>query len=170
MPKLQVITVGGSYFPTWQIPLHTSKQSIKIASTFRTMEKIFNGSGREAGSSPMWDFVDPSDRTVSSTSTSSYSSTSHVGRYRFPTKDVFAPGKYGQKEWDGPPRWMLQGKLTTAGMRTRKVKVKYQRDVHSKGGIPFSCREIKKRSRFVQPDTARKFSLVRLLRIYEVNA
>ena len=111
MPKLQVITVGGSYFPTWQIPLHTSKQSIKIASTFRTMEKIFNGSGREAGSSPMWDFVDPSDRTVSSTSTSSYSSTSHVGRYRFPTKDVFAPGKYGQKEWDGPPRWKLQGKF-----------------------------------------------------------
>lgn len=121
-------TEDSSYFTTWPIPLHTSKQNIKIASVLRNMEKRFSNDPvlvlgvhlcgtlsiqaiklfHQLPQSKLLILKPCCLPGMLNTQQQDYF---QVGRYRFPTKDVCAPGKFHGNEWDGPPRWQLQGKF-----------------------------------------------------------
>jgi hypothetical protein len=120
-------TGGTSYFTTWPIPLHTSKQNLKKTSSLRNMEKRFSDGPvlvlgvhlcgtlsiqaiklfHQLPQSKLLILKPCCLPGMLHTKQENF----EVGRYHFPTKDVCAPGKFRSKAWDGPPRWHLQGKF-----------------------------------------------------------
>lgn len=120
---------GRSYFTTWPIPLHTSKQNLKIASAFRGLVK------RLSTNDPVLVLGVHLCGTLSIQAINLFQQLPaskllilkpcclpgmlyakeqdnfEVGRYRFPTKEVCAPGSFRGNDWEGPPRWQLQGKF-----------------------------------------------------------
>jgi hypothetical protein len=120
-------TDGGSYFTTWPIPLHTSKQNLKIASSLRNMEKRLSKDPvlvlgvhlcgtlsiqaiklfHQLPQSKLMILKPCCLPGMQHTQQENF----EVGRYHFPTKDVCAPGKFVSKAWKGQPRWQLEGKF-----------------------------------------------------------
>lgn len=119
-----------SYFTTWPIPLHTSKQDLKQKSTFRQLKKRL--AKREG---PTFILGVHLCGTLSIQAVSLFHAIESVqglilkpcclpgmayersqenfilGSYAFPTKEVCAVGKWTKKEWEGPPRWHLEKKF-----------------------------------------------------------
>ena len=125
------ITTKKSYFSTWPIPLHTSKQDLKQKSTIRQLQKRLNNGG------PTFILGVHLCGTLSIQAVKLFHTLDSVeglilkpcclpgmlherrqenfmiGQYAFPTKDVCSPGKWKNKQWDGPPRWHLEKKFNT---------------------------------------------------------
>lgn len=120
-----------SYFTTWPIPLHTSKQNLKSASTIRQLQKRL---GRSMNG-PIFVLGVHLCGTLSIQAVQMFYSIPNIhglilkpcclpgmahekqqthfqaGKYAFPTKEVCAPGYWKKKLWEGPPRWHLEGKF-----------------------------------------------------------
>jgi len=120
-----------SYFTTWPIPLHTSKQNLKAASTMRQLQKRLG----HPKSGPCFVLGVHLCGTLSIQAVQMFYSIPNIhglilkpcclpgmayekqqthfqaGKYAFPTKEVCAPGYWKKKEWEGPPRWHLEGKF-----------------------------------------------------------
>jgi hypothetical protein len=118
-----------TYFTTWPIPLHTSKQDLKQKSTFRQLKK------RIAKAGPTFILGVHLCGTLSIQAVSLFHTLDSVeglilkpcclpgmvyersqdnfsiGKYAFPTKEVCSPGKWKKKEWEGPPLWHLEKKF-----------------------------------------------------------
>lgn len=119
---------GMSYFETWPIPLHTSKQNLKAQSTLRSMKKRLSTDSvlilgvhlcgtlsiqaiklfHELPKSKMMVLKPCCLPGMSHVREKTHFA---VGAYQFPTKDVCAPGRFQGDNWDGPPRWQLEGKF-----------------------------------------------------------
>jgi hypothetical protein len=120
-----------TYFTTWPIPLHTSKQDLKKTLTLRQLEKRFQN---QPG--PILVLAVHLCGTLSIQAVQLFHQIPNVqtlllkpcclpamlyqhrqeeftigSRYSFPTKDVCAAGKWSHKEWVGPPRWHLQDRF-----------------------------------------------------------
>ena len=120
-----------TYFETWPIPLHTSKQDLKQSSNPRQMKKhIFD---RTTGPIVILavhlcgtlaikavDFFNEHDNVqffclkpcclpgmVHSKRNEMFS----IGRHSFPAVDVCSNGRFTKTDWSGPPRWHLEKKF-----------------------------------------------------------
>lgn len=120
--------VETDYFGTWPIPLHTSKQDLKQSSTIRQFEKRFSeGPVLMLGVHlcgtlsiqaiklfhhlPNAKLMILKPCCLPGMLYAKRQEHFEVGRYRFPTKEVCAPGQFRGKAWQGPPRWQLEGKF-----------------------------------------------------------
>lgn len=132
-----------TYFTTWPIPLHTSKQNIKNPSSLRSLAKrlLNNNDGpilvlaiHLCGTLSIqalilfYSLLQPQAK-FSALKPCCLPGMAHVRAkenfdvvlgnndddlYRIPTCDVCAPGRFRQSTWQGPvPRWQLQGKFET---------------------------------------------------------
>jgi hypothetical protein len=121
---------GDSYFTTWPIPLHTSKQDLKPSSTMRQLAKRYS---KHKG--PILVLGVHLCGTLSIQAVKLFQDIPtmttlmlkpcclpgknleidhfQIGKYAFPTKQVCASGKWSNKEWKGPPRWHLQDRFDT---------------------------------------------------------
>ena len=118
-----------SYFTTWPIPLHTSKQDLKKSSTLRQMKKRLSDGdttilvlavhlcGTLSLQAVQLMYQIPEIKALMLKPCclpGLYHSREKTnfeigrGRYSFPTKDVCASGQWSQKKWKGPPRWHLE--------------------------------------------------------------
>jgi hypothetical protein len=134
-------TDGSSYFATWPIPLHTSKQNLKKSSTLRQMKKRLSSQGGGEGEGGGEDSSTILVLAVHLCGTLSIQAVKlmhqipeikalllkpcclpgiahrrekdafEIGRYSFPTKEVCATGEWRRKEWKGPPRWHLENRF-----------------------------------------------------------
>lgn len=120
--------VETDYFNTWPIPLHTSKQDMKQKSAIGQFEKRFaEGPVIILGvhlcgtlsiqaiklfqTLPNAKLLVLKPCCLPGMFHAKHQEDFEIGRYRFPTKDVCAPGKFRGKKWEGPPRWQLEGKF-----------------------------------------------------------
>jgi hypothetical protein len=122
---------SSSYFTTWPIPLHTSKQDLKSKSTFRQLTQRLSSEGNPTmilgvhlcgtlsiQAIRLFHSVENVEGLILKPCCLpgiAHTSSEHfvVGTYSFPTKDVCSVGKWSKKEWDGPPRWHLQPKFNS---------------------------------------------------------
>mmetsp|Transcript_24982 Transcript_24982/g.61507 ORF Transcript_24982/g.61507 Transcript_24982/m.61507 type:complete len:334 (+) Transcript_24982:152-1153(+) len=124
-------TVLKSYFTTWPIPLHTSKQNLKKTSDMKRLQQRLG----KLESGPCFVLGVHLCGTLSIQAVQMFYSVPSIhglilkpcclpgmayekqqthfqaGKYSFPTKEVCAPGYWKKKEWEGPPRWHLEGKF-----------------------------------------------------------
>ena len=126
--------INETYFTTWPIALHTSKQDLKQRGTFRHLQKRL-----ENTPGPVLVLAVHLCGTLSIQAVQLFHQIPKVktlvlkpcclpgmayqhqqknffingSRYSFPTRDVCAPGKWAGKEWKGPPRWHLEDKFNT---------------------------------------------------------
>lgn len=118
-----------SYFTTWPIPLHTSKQNLKKSSDMRRLEQRLGKGGpcfvlgvhlcgtlsiqavQMFYSIPTIQGLILKPCCLPGMSYEKEQTHFQAGKYAFPTKEVCAPGYWKNKEWEGPPRWHLQGKF-----------------------------------------------------------
>ncbi|CAJ1956853.1 unnamed protein product [Cylindrotheca closterium] len=120
-----------SYFSTWPIPLHTSKQNLKKTSDMRRLQQRLG----QTSTGPCFVLGVHLCGTLSIQAVQMFYSVPSIhglilkpcclpgmayekqqthfqaGKYAFPTKEVCSPGYWKKKEWEGPPRWHLQGKF-----------------------------------------------------------
>jgi len=120
-----------TYFTTWPIPLHTSKQDLKQSCNQRQMKKhIFD---RTKGpililavhlcgilSLRAVDFFNNNDNVkmfclkpccLPGMIHAKRKDTFTVGRHSFPAAEVCSNGSFTKKDWSGPPRWHLEKKF-----------------------------------------------------------
>jgi hypothetical protein len=120
-----------SYFTTWPIPLHTSKQDLKQSSNPRQMKKyIFD---RIDG--PIIILAVHLCGTLSLKAVDMFNNHNNVkffalkpcclpgmvyaqrddifkiGQHEFDSKEVCSNGSFNKKDWNGPPRWHLEKKF-----------------------------------------------------------
>lgn len=120
-----------SYFTTWPIPLHTSKQDLKQSSNPRQMKKyIFD---RIDG--PIIILAVHLCGTLSLKAVDMFNNHNNVkffalkpcclpgmvyaqrddifkiGQHEFDSKEVCSNGSFNKKDWNGPPRWHLENKF-----------------------------------------------------------
>jgi hypothetical protein len=121
---------GRSYFDTWPIPLHTSKQNMKRSSNKRSMKRIIF----DRAPGPVAVLAVHLCGTLSLDGVEMFNDhpnisffalkpcclpgmefskeTLKVGNYySFPGSDVCAAGKWSLKKWHGPPRWHLEDRF-----------------------------------------------------------
>ena len=121
---------GQSYFETWPIPLHTSKQNMKRSSNKRSMKRIIF----DQAPGPVAVLAVHLCGTLSLDGVEMFNDHSNVSffalkpcclpgmefsketlkvgnYYAFPGSDVCAAGKWSLKKWKGPPRWHLEGRF-----------------------------------------------------------
>jgi len=120
-----------SYFTTWPIPLHTSKQDIKQSCNQRQMKKHFFN--RTKG--PILVLAVHLCGTLSLRAVDFFNNNENVkmfclkpcclpgmvhaqrdeiftiGRHSFPALDVCSNGSFTKNNWSGPPRWHLEKKF-----------------------------------------------------------
>lgn len=120
-----------TYFTTWPIPLHTSKQDLKQSCNQRQMKKrIFD---RTEGpililavhlcgtlSLRAVDFFNNNEKVkmlclkpccLPGMVHSKRKDTFKIGRHSFPATEVCSNGSFTKKDWSGPPRWHLEKKF-----------------------------------------------------------
>jgi Methyltransferase domain len=120
-----------SYFDTWPIPLHTSKQDLKKSYNVRQLKKrLF-----DPAPGPIIILAVHLCGTLSLRAVDMFNNHDnvrffalkpcclptmthverneifHLGNYSFDSKLVCAPGKWSKKQWYGPPRWHLEPKF-----------------------------------------------------------
>ena len=123
--------IHSTYFTTWPIPLHTSKQDLKQSCNHRQMKKyIFD---RINGPIIMLAihlcgtlslkaidlFNDNENVTFFCLKPCCLPKMIHaqrgdifqIGNHSFHAKDVCSNGKFNKKDWTGPPRWHLEQKF-----------------------------------------------------------
>jgi hypothetical protein len=131
---------GETYFSTWPVPMHTSKQDIKKgASTLRSMERhllkrcsgpvlvlavhlcgtlslraidLYNELSRREGPGRA-SFLALKPCCLPRMVHAKRNETFVIGSHSFPAKDVCAPGSFTATGWKGPPRLHLRGKFET---------------------------------------------------------
>lgn len=126
-----VLDENPTYFTTWPIPLHTSKQDLKQSCNQRQMKKyIFD---RTEGpililavhlcgtlSLKAIDFFNNHENVkmfclkpccLPGMVHAKRHDTFRIGRHSFPAEDVCSNGSFTKKDWSGPPRWHLQKKF-----------------------------------------------------------
>ena len=120
-----------TYFTTWPIPLHTSKQDLKQSCNQRQMKKHFFD--RIEG--PIIVLAIHLCGTLSLKAIDMFNSHDNVnlfalkpcclptmiyaqrgdifkiGQHEFKAEEVCSNGKFNKKDWSGPPRWHLEGKF-----------------------------------------------------------
>jgi len=120
-----------TYFTTWPIPLHTSKQDLKQSCNQRQTKKhIFD---RTKGpililaihlcgtlSLRAVDFFNNNENVkmfclkpccLPGMVHAKRNDTFKIGRHSFPAEDVCSNGSFTKKDWSGPPRWHLEKKF-----------------------------------------------------------
>lgn len=122
---------NSTYFTTWPIPLHTSKQDLKQSCNPRQMKKyIFD---RTTG--PILILAVHLCGTLALKAVDFFNNhesvkmfclkpcclpgmvhakrhdTFKIGRHSFPAEDVCSNGSFTKKDWSGPPRWHLENKF-----------------------------------------------------------
>jgi hypothetical protein len=120
-----------TYFTTWPIPLHTSKQNLKKASDHRGMKKFIfdeaNGpilvlaihlcgtlslkSIQLFNSEPNVKFLALKPCCLPPMVHAQRKEVFSIGRHSFPALDVCSNGRFTSKTWTGPPRWHLEQKF-----------------------------------------------------------
>jgi hypothetical protein len=124
-------TTTTTYFETWPIPLHTSKQDLKQSSNPRQMKKhIFD---RTSGPIVILavhlcgtlaikavDFFNNHDNVqffclkpccLPGMVHAKRNDIFKIGRHSFPAVDVCSNGRFTKTDWSGPPRWHLEKKF-----------------------------------------------------------
>ena len=120
-----------TYFTTWPIPLHTSKQNLKQSCNTRQMKKyIFD---RTEGpililavhlcgtlSLKAIDLFNEHDNVkffclkpccLPGMAYAKRNDIFKIGRHSFPAEEVCSNGSFNKKNWSGPPRWHLEKKF-----------------------------------------------------------
>ena len=120
-----------TYFATWPIPLHTSKQNLKQSCNQRQMKKrVFD---RAEGpililavhlcgtlSLRAVDFFNNNENVkmlclkpccLPGMVHAKRKDTFTIGRHSFPATEVCSNGSFTKKDWSGPPRWHLEKKF-----------------------------------------------------------
>jgi hypothetical protein len=120
-----------TYFTTWPIPLHTSKQDLKQSCNQRQMKKrIFDQTKGPililavhlCGTLSLRavDFFNNNDNVkmfclkpccLPGMVHAKRKDTFTVGRHSFPAAEVCSNGSFTKKNWSGPPRWHLEKKF-----------------------------------------------------------
>lgn len=120
-----------TYFTTWPIPLHTSKQDLKQSCNQRQMKKHFfdriNGpivvlaihlcgtlSLKAVDMFNNHDNVSLFVLKPCCLPTMVYAQRGEIfkiGNHEFKAEDVCSNGTFNKKDWSGPPRWHLEGKF-----------------------------------------------------------
>jgi len=130
-PKQFLPESNATYFTTWPIPLHTSKQDLKQSCNQRQMKKhVFD---RIEGpililavhlcgtlSLKAVDFFNNNENVkmfclkpccLPGMVHAKREDTFKIGRHSFPAADVCSNGSFNKKDWSGPPRWHLEKKF-----------------------------------------------------------
>jgi len=131
--KDQIIDSVGheTYFTTWPIPLHTSKQDLKQSCNQRQMKKHFF----DAIDGPVVILAIHLCGTLSLKAIDMFNNNSNVslfalkpcclpqmiyaqrgdifkiGKHEFDAEEVCSNGTFNKKTWNGPPRWHLESKF-----------------------------------------------------------
>lgn len=120
---------GGTYYETWPIPLHTSKQDLKKKCTHRQLKKVLF----ERAEGPILILAVHLCGTLSLKAVEMFNDypdrvrflalkpcclppivhaqredVFEVGRHTFNAKEVCSSGRFRGKRWYGPPRWHLE--------------------------------------------------------------
>ncbi len=120
-----------TYFTTWPIPLHTSKQDLKQSCNQRQMKKYFF----DRIDGPIIILAIHLCGTLSLKAVDMFNNHNNVhlfalkpcclpkmiyaqrgdvfkiGQHEFRAEEVCSNGEFNKKDWSGPPRWHLEGKF-----------------------------------------------------------
>lgn len=126
-----VLETNSTYFTTWPIPLHTSKQDLKQKCNQRQMKKHFF----DQAEGPIIilavhlcgilslravDFFNNNENVkmfclkpccLPPMDHAKREVTFQIGNHSFPATEVCSNGSFNKKDWSGPPRWHLEKKF-----------------------------------------------------------